>query len=898
MKRPKCMHITMHKCKAGVFSMLMAAFSCTWGQAPQPDDKPNTQVKEIIVVFKTHFDIGYTHRVSDIVQYYRTDMIDRALSVMYASQNVPADQQFKWTCPGWVMSKVMEPWPGQTAERRKKLDEAFGSGKFITHALPFTIETDVCEPEVLTRGLGFASRLSKGYHLPLPRSAKVTDMPSHSGELATILGNAGVKFLHIGCNWPSGSVQTPGLFWWEGPDGARVLTFYSSTYGTATGLGWPDSWGGSDHFTGHGLLPPADWPYKAWPAIFVTLDNNGPPKAEEVKALFEEAQKKMPWAKIRVGTMDDFANIILAENPTLPVVKQEMPDTWVHGFMSDPGGSKMSRESAPLLAADELLNTQLKEWGLPVSSIADSMARAYESMALYAEHTWGGSASIEVYGDAFKKLPPSKYADLEASWEDKTDYIRRAWTISNRLKNENLQWLAKSVKCDSGNLIVYNPLPWKRSATIDVNGKPVFVKNIPAGGYTTVPVPGKSEWQSPAIDFIENQFYKIKFDASKGVIMSLIDKRTGYDWAANISGNQTGQYLNERFTYEQAASYTEAYQQHRAWKLFGASGEWLHPGINKPGMISEKIVPYRKASPGSGKLSIRSNNLAQTAILEMPGDEANHLPASRLTATLYQDQPFIDLEITILDKAKDNWPEADWLALPFNIKNPAFKVYRPLGIMNPATDIMKGANKNLYSVGQGVTMSDATGRGIAVAPLDHPLISLDTMGCWKFSLDFVPQKPVVYINLYNNQWNTNYRYWYPGSWSSRVRIWTFDKNTPTDEVMSVPVLEARNPLLAITSEKSNNKLPATQRGIELSRKGIEVTAYGENPDGNKGTLLRLWEIAGESGDVSIMLPVHNKFTKARPVNLRNETTGQEISIINGKFSCKMKGFGPASFILE
>jgi hypothetical protein len=855
----------------------------------------NTVVKEIIVVFKTHFDIGYTHRVKDIVQYYRTEMIDRALKTMDASQSLPSEEQFKWTCPGWVMSKVMEPWPGQTEERRKKLDETFSKGRFITHAMPFTVETDVCEPEVLTRGLGFASRLSRQYGLPLPQSAKVTDMPSHSGELATVLANAGVKFLHIGCNWPSGYVQTPGLFWWEGPDGSRILTFYSSIYGTATGLNWPSGWGKGEHFVGQGLLPPADWPYKVWPAIFVTMDNSGPPKEKDLKALFDEAREKLPGVKIRMGTMDDFAKAILAEHPRLPIVKKEMPDTWIHGFMSDPGGSKLSRESAPLLEADEVLNTQLKTWGLPVSSIADSLARAYELMALYAEHTWGGSASVNQYGDEFKKLPASKYSDLEASWEDKTDYIRGAWNISNQLKQENLKWLAQSVKCDPASVIVYNPLPWRRSGIVDVKGQPVFVKNIPASGYTTVSLPDKSEVKRPADNFIENQFYKITFDADNGAIRSLIDKRTGYDWSANISGSQTGQYCNERFTYEQTVNFTEVYQQRRA---LDENGVWLHPGMHKPGMISEKLVPYRMASPVGGKLSIHATSLQQTAVLEMPADTARHLPASQLKVTLVDDQPYMDMEVTIIDKAKDNWPEADWLALPFNIKDPAFKVYRPLGIMDPAYDILKGANKYMYSVGQGVTLTDAQGRGIAVAPLDHPLISLDTPGCWKFSLDFVPKKPVVYINLYNNQWNTNYRYWYPGTWSSRVRIWTFDRSTPKDERMTVPTLEARNPLQVVVAENSTGKLPAEQKGVELSRKGVLVTALGEDPDGNKGTLLRLWEMAGKSGDVTIALPGHQHFTKATPVNLRGETTGKAIPIINGKFSCNMKEFGPASFILE
>ncbi|WP_143774109.1 glycoside hydrolase family 38 N-terminal domain-containing protein [Niastella vici] len=896
----------MKKSKLLFFSLsiLCIVENNVWSQTTIPRKKQpdnfvlNNNVKEIIVVFKTHFDIGYTHRAKDVVQYYRTGMIDNALKAMEASQSMPDGQQFKWTCPGWVMSKVMEPWPGQTDERRKKLDDAFSKGRFITHAMPFTVETDVCEPEVITRGLGFASKLSRQYHLPLPQSAKVTDMPSHGGELATVLANAGVKFLHIGCNWPSGFVQTPGLFWWEGPDGSRVLTFYSSIYSTAIGPGWSSEWGGNEHFVGHGLLPPADWPYKVWPAILVTMDNTGPPKERDVKALFEEARKKMPGVNIRVGTMDDFVRSILAGNPTFPVVKKEMPDTWVHGIMCDPGGSKMSRDAAPLLAADELLHTQLKNWKLPVSSISDSIAKAYEMMALYAEHTWGGAASVDKYGDEFKQLPASKYAGLEASWEDKTDYIRTAWRIANNLKKDNLLLLAQSVKAAPNSLLVYNPLPWQRNGVVDVNGEQVLVKNIPAGGYTTVALPAKQIAATSTSQFIENEFYKISFDATRGAITSLIDKRTGHNWAANISGNQTGQYFNERFTYEQTAKYTADYQQKRAWQVFGESGDWLHPGLFKPGMISEKIVPYRKASPVGGTLSVATTPLQQTAIVNMPADTANHLPASRLTVTLTGGQPYLDMEITILNKAKDNWPEADWLALPFNIQNPVFKVYRPLGTMDPATDIQMGANKDMYTVGQGVTITDATGKGIAVTPLDHPLISLDTPGCWKFSLNFIPKKPIVYINLYNNQWNTNYRYWYPGTWSSRVRIWTFDRNTAKEQIMTVPALEARNPLQAIAPENSSRKLPATQKGIELSRKGVLVTAFGEDPDGNKGTLLRLWEQAGSAGAVTIMLPAGQQRTKATPVDLRGEVNGKPVKIINGKFSCTIKAFGPASFILE
>src|SRR6478735_779082 len=433
------------------------------GDATAPAVSP---VKEIIVVIKTHFDIGYTHRVNDVIPFYRTAMIDKALAGMDASLSLPPERQFSWTGPGWVMSKVLEDWPCQTPERRKRLDEAVKSGKFRFHALPFSLESDACEPEEMARGLIFASTISRKYGLPLPIAGKMSDVPSHGGALETVLAHGGVKFMHSGGNWPSGYVKTPGIFWWEGPDGSRTLTFQSGTYGTATGFNWPDNWR-SDGYLGTHFVPPANWPYKIWPAIMVTMDNSGPPKPETVKAYFEEAQKKCPGVKIRMGTMDDFARAFLAENPDLPVVKGEMPDTWIHGVMCDPGGSKLSREAHPLIASAEVLNTQLGLWGVAQPPVAKEVADAYENILLYGEHTWGMAPDVRNYGDAFAKADPKLIATLEGSWEDKTNYIRNADKIARTIADTDLDTLAKSVKAAPGSVIVYNPLPWPRSGIVE-----------------------------------------------------------------------------------------------------------------------------------------------------------------------------------------------------------------------------------------------------------------------------------------------------------------------------------------------------------------------------------------------------------------------------------------------
>ena len=49
----------------------------------------------------------------------------------------------------------------------------------------------------------------------------MTDVPEHSWILPTVLANAGVRFLHLGCNAASQSPEVPDLFWWEGPDGSQ-----------------------------------------------------------------------------------------------------------------------------------------------------------------------------------------------------------------------------------------------------------------------------------------------------------------------------------------------------------------------------------------------------------------------------------------------------------------------------------------------------------------------------------------------------------------------------------------------------------------------------------------------------------------------------------------------------
>ena len=193
-------------------------------------------------------------------------------------------------------------------------------------------------------------------------------------------------------------------------------------------------------------------------------------------------------------------------------------------------------------------------------------------------------------------------------------------------------------------------------------------------------------------------------------------------------------------------------------------------------------------------------------------------------------------------------------------------------------------------------MTDASGRGVGVCPIDYPLVSLDTPGCWRYSLDFVPKKPVAYVNLFNNQWSTNFRLWNRGTWTSRVRLWAIGRYAAEPSLIT-PSLEARYPLLAAVADGAPGALPPTRRGLELSRKGIQITAYGANPDG-PGTILRLWEQAGQSGTVKVRLPEGTTVKQAQPVDLRGRPLGKPLPVRNGAFKVPVGAFAPVSLVFD
>jgi hypothetical protein len=383
---------------------------------------------------------------------------------------------------------------------------------------------------------------------------------------------------------------------------------------------------------------------------------------------------------------------------------------------------------------------------------------------------------------------------------------------------------------------------------------------------------------------MESPFFKAKLDSSRGIVLSLVDKRSGRELAGNTDGLGLGQYLYERFDKDRTMQWCKDYVR---------SGQ-LWADFYKPGQPPSDQFPYQAASPKDFRLRFEETVVSITAVMEAAA--TTNLPAVTTRLILYHDEPWADVEITLHDKPFDPWPEAGWLCLPLNVTTPQFRLGRLGSIIDPAHDIVSGANRHMFGINTGLSLTDDGGHGVGFCPIDYPLVSLDTPGCWRYSLAFVPRKPVAYVNLFNNQWNTNFRLWNRGTWTSTVRLWAVEKYD-ADTAIITPSLEARYPLLVAMADGPAGTLSPTRRGLELSRKGIQVTAYGSNPDG-PGIVLRLWELAGKSGTVKVRLSEGANIKQVQPVDLRGRPIGKPIAVKNGSFEVQVGAFAPVSVVFK
>ncbi|MBA3848215.1 MAG: hypothetical protein H0X45_16415, partial [Planctomycetes bacterium] len=261
------------------------------------------------VVFKTHLDIGFTDLAAEVIRRYREDYLPAALNVARELRQRGGDR-FIWTTGSWLIDDALEHGD---AALKKSLEAGIAAGDVRWHALPFTMHTELLDADLVRHGLSLSQRLDKRFGLKTI-AAKMTDVPGHTRGLVPLLVDAGVTFLHIGVNPASRAPQVPDCFRWKLGEAEIVVGYDKSGYGTALEIE------GCDHVL----------------AFAHTGDNQGPQGPDQILAEFARVRSSFTGADVRAGTLDDFARAVDGVRASLPVVDQEIGDTWIHGTGTDP----------------------------------------------------------------------------------------------------------------------------------------------------------------------------------------------------------------------------------------------------------------------------------------------------------------------------------------------------------------------------------------------------------------------------------------------------------------------------------------------------------------------------------------------------------------------------------
>lgn len=335
--------------------------------------------KEVLVIFKTHLDIGYTDYAENVIRKYIENYIPNAIKIGYELKDT--DTPFAWNVGSWIIWKALQE------DKDGVVEQAIKDGILNWHALPYTSHTELMSPELFEYGLNISKKLDERFNRKTI-GAKMTDVPGHTIGMVPLMQKYGVEFLHIGINEASSPAPVPEVFQWKNGN-SSIYVMYSLAYG--------------------GIME-----FDDFVVYFAhTNDNLGPQSAQEVVDVYAEAARRFPGCRLVPATIDSIAHRV-SKMKHLPVIEKEIGDTWIHGAATDP--QKLSRYKNALRFFDEN-----KAGDYDIS----------DNLFLIPEHTWG--MCVQVYFNTtdyythreLEKCPAEMKFVIEKSWLEQREYVSR-----------------------------------------------------------------------------------------------------------------------------------------------------------------------------------------------------------------------------------------------------------------------------------------------------------------------------------------------------------------------------------------------------------------------------------------------------------------------------------------
>ncbi len=824
----------------------------------------------VFVVPHIHVDVGYSDYQGKVAA-IQSRSIDEAMDMTDKHPDYRFSLDGEWDLEQFFRTR-------NTAQQQRAIT-AIQKEQLYLPAQYANLLTGFPTGETLIRSLYPSANFSRTHNAAL-NYANITDVPSYSWSYASILASAGIHDLAGGSNnyrapvLIQGRLNESSPMWWVGPDGGKVLLWYSRIYQQMQML--------------FGLPPLLPAGRDTFPLFLQMYEHAGyradatilyGTQVENTDLFPQQAELAGKWNALYAyphlqysGFHDALETIRQQFGDAIPTIRGDGGPYWEDGIISDAYYAAMERQTEGRAPTAEKLATLAGLVNPRVVPDKELLDRMWRNMVLMDEHTW----------DSYNSTTDS--ASLEATQQlaVKDQYAVNASAAADFLAKNNMESIVNSIPAGTGSLIVFNGLNWKRSGPVTVDldkGKAVFdaltgkvipaqllssganyqrlrfdADEVPAVGYKIFQV--KPAEKSPApletqqSTTLESPYYKVELDVETGAVRSIYDKQLQRELVNRQSPYRFGQYL------------------------------YVSGGDKAP----NSLLQYSRVYP-EADLSVHPSGAGSLVSVERTPDgwvahlhsHAENTPNVATEIWLSDKEKKIEF-VEDLDKTAVLSREAAYFAFPFAMDGPQFQYEIQNGVVDPAKDMYAGAGHEWFSVQHWVS-AQQDGLSATVMPLDAPLVTLGDINRGHWPEQFGKRNGTVFSYTMNNYWDTNYRAAQGGHFEFRYIVTSASRidaptlshlgweamtplevDTVTTQDKAIPASPASDAVNSPQTATTSNAAAATtldahqQSFLHVSDPQILLQAWKTAEDGD-GSILRFLDLGGDQRTVTVQIPL-------------------------------------------
>jgi hypothetical protein len=837
----------------------------------------------LYVVPHEHLDIGYTDYQAKVGE-VQSRVLDEAIQMIHSHPD------FRFSPDGyWCVEQFLA---GRSPSERDRFLQLVKEKKIFVPPQEASLVTGFPSLEALIRSLysGFQFNQKYGGNFDY---ANITDVPSYSWSYASILAGAGLKYFIAASDNDNGPILVHGRlnerspFWWEGPDGAKILMWYSRSYLQVAYLfGLPPLLRAGRDSLPVFLQAYSRPEYRSDAVIIYGTQVENTDLFPQQADMVAEWNKLYAYPKMQFSGFAEAMDHIASQlGNSIPVVRGDGGPYWEFGNASDAAYVALERTTEQRALSAEKFSTISMLVNPLIQSDRSVLARLWRDIVLVGEHTWTfwGSVSDPGSSESTSQIAVKEHFASEAKMD--VDYLLR----------RHLAAIAGSINDPAGTLVVFNPVNWKRSGLVDFDLRKGYslqdlttkqevpyevlfasqnyarirflAEEVPPVGYrcyalirATKELPAPSKVSG---EVLENRYYRITLDVESGAVKSIFDKELEQELIKASSPFRFDQYLY----------------------VTGAD-EW-------PNRIQE----FSSATP-MPKLDIHAANGGRlVSVTKEPFGTVARLESSALNT------PQVSTEIILFDaqkkimflsrvrKSSVYTKEGVYFSFPLMMDHPEFRYDVQNGFVDPAHDQMPGAGKEWFSVQHWVEAQQG-GVSVAIVPVDAPLVTLGDIVRGTWPKDFTQRNGSIFSYAMNNYYFTNWPAAQGGDFTFRYVLTSARDLSP--EALSQFARAEMVPLEAdeiISNDKaipSQAPLPGDQASfIDIDQPNVVLVTWKVAEDGD-GMILRFLEVAGKAGTVNVRIPLLNT-QSAWNCNLM-EQKGESLPLSPHGFSFLIRPF--------